>query len=342
MAATTVKPSQRQLLCCREKAALRITSSASVWAGNKSSVTFPLGYVAGNSIVTSVLAEEAVKSSKFTTLSNIRDVHAGRERSLGKQTAELGRGVSKHLWCRKTMFISAHKLTQTLASWRCEPEQSRTTSKRDVAVHNSRGCKVIARSCVRAVVNISLLLDFFQHQHVEHVHGTQNERWQDESTQRPVCADRTLDDLLFIQIKIFPSIKLLQRNLSDVSLSGVRCASFMRRYPFFLFDWHIFYSCDLFLSKPHLYRTLRQTDASVATVWCQRAFLRQPDWHDFESKRSLLPALWFPVQHGNQKGETMTVIMSPGWKQHSTAVPKLLVLSLFLNHGGFASVKCAS
>lgn len=123
----------------REKAALRITSSASVWAGNKSSVTFPLSYVAGNSIVTSVLAEEAVKSSKFMTLSNIRDMHTGRESSLGKQAAELGRGVSKHLWCRKTMFISAHKLTQTLASWRCEPEQSRTISKRDVAIHDSRG-----------------------------------------------------------------------------------------------------------------------------------------------------------------------------------------------------------
>lgn len=139
MAATTVKPGQRQILCCREKAALRITSSASVWAGNKSSVTFPLGYVAGNSIVTSVLAEEAVKSSKFTTLSNIRDVHTGRERSLGRRAAELGRGVSKHLWCRKTMFISAHELTQTLASWRCEPERSRMTSKWDVAVHDSRG-----------------------------------------------------------------------------------------------------------------------------------------------------------------------------------------------------------
>lgn len=139
MAATTVKPGQRQILCCREKAALRITSSASVWAGNKSSVTFPLGYVAGNSIVTSVLAEEAVKSSKFTTLSNIRDVHTGRERSLGRRAAELSRGVSKHLWCRKTMFISAHELTQTLASWRCEPERSRTTSKRDVAAHDSRG-----------------------------------------------------------------------------------------------------------------------------------------------------------------------------------------------------------
>lgn len=142
--------------------------------------------------------------------------------------------------------------------------------------------EVIARSCVRAAVNISQFLDFFQRQHVEHVLGTQNERWQDESTQRPVGADRTLDDLPFIQIKIFPSIKLLQRNLSDVSSSGVRCASFMRRYPFFAFDWHIFYSYDLFLLKLHLCSKLRQTDASVATVWCQQAFFWQPDWHDFE------------------------------------------------------------
>lgn len=93
--------------------------------------------------------------------------------------------------------------------------------------------KVIARSRARATVNISVFLDFFQRQHAQRVHGTQNERWQDESTRRPDGADRTLDDLLFIQIKIFPSIKLLQRNVSDVSLSGVRCASFMRRYPLF-------------------------------------------------------------------------------------------------------------
>lgn len=136
---------------------------------------------------------------------------------------------------------------------------------------------------------------------MEHVHSTQNERWQDESTQRPVCADRTLDDLLFIQIKIFPSIKLLQRNLSDVSLSGVRCASFMRQYPFFAFDWHIFYSYDLFLLKLRLYITLRQTDASVATVWCQQAFLWQRDWHDFAGKRLLLlvPCTTWKPKRGN-------------------------------------------
>lgn len=155
--------------------------------------------------------------------------------ALASKAAELGRGVSKHLWCRKTMFISAHKLTQTLASWRCEPVQSRTTSKRDVAVHDSRGEQGYRKKLCESrgkYFSVSGLLPASTRGACSRYPEWTLTRW--VNTTR-VCADRTLDDLLFIQIKIFPSIKLLQQNLSDVSLSGICCASFMRQYSLFLY-----------------------------------------------------------------------------------------------------------
>lgn len=112
----------RQEPLVKGKTALRFTPSlfvGHIFSGRKVRVTLSLRVY---------WQKKRSRHPKSITLSKILCAHTGRGRSWRRQT--LGRGLSKHLCCRKGPFIFSPRLTQTSVSWSSVTEQSGTASNK--------------------------------------------------------------------------------------------------------------------------------------------------------------------------------------------------------------------
>lgn len=112
----------RQEPLVKGKTALRFTPSlfvGHIFSGRKVRVTLSLRVC---------WQKKRSRHPKSITLSKILCAHTGRGRSWRRQ--KLGRGLSKHLCCRKRPFIFSPRLTQTSVSWSSVTEQSGTASNK--------------------------------------------------------------------------------------------------------------------------------------------------------------------------------------------------------------------